>query len=64
MSKFKPIPTGEHSISPYLTIKGAQAAIAFYQQVFAAKEIGRLMMMGIIGHAELQIGDSKIMLSE
>ncbi len=64
MRKFKPIPKGEHTVSPYLTVKDAEAAIAFYQQVFAAKEIGRLMMMGIIGHAELQIGDSKIMLSE
>ncbi len=39
MSKFKPIPTGEHRISPYLTVMGAQAAIAFYQQVFQQKKL-------------------------
>lgn len=64
MSTFKPIPKGDHAVTPYLAIKGADAAIQFYQQVFGAKEIGRLLMGGTIGHAELQIGDSKIMLAE
>jgi PhnB protein len=65
MSTTKPLPKGEHAITPYLTIKGADAAIQFYQRVFGAKEIGRLLMPGgIIGHAELQIGDAKFMLSE
>jgi PhnB protein len=65
MSTLKPIPEGEHAITPYLNIKGAEAGIQFYQQVFGAKEIGRLVGPdGSIAHAELQIGDSKIMLAE
>jgi PhnB protein len=65
MSTLNPIPKGEHAITPYLNIKGAEAAIAFYQQVFGAKEIGRLLGPdGAIAHAELQIADSKIMLAE
>lgn len=65
MSTIKPIPNGEHAITPYLNIKGADAAIQFYQRVFDAKEIGRLLMPGgLIGHAELQIGDAKFMLAE
>lgn len=65
MSTLKPIPNGEHAVTPYLAIKGADAAIQFYQRVFGAKEIGRLSMPGgVVGHAELQIGDSKIMLAE
>lgn len=64
MSTFKPIPKGGHTVSAYLAVKGAEAAIRFYQQVFGAKEIGRLLMGGVIGHAELQIGDSKVMLAE
>ena len=60
MATLKPIPNGEHAISPYLAIKGADAAIQYYQRVFGAKEIGRLFGPGsIIAHAELQIGDSK-----
>ena len=65
MSTLKPIPKGEHAITPYLNIKGADAAIEFYKKVFDAKEVGRLLGPdGSIVHAELQIGDSKIMLSE
>jgi PhnB protein len=65
MSTLKPIPNGEHAISPYLAIKGADAAIQYYQRVFGATEIGRLLGPGgAIAHAELQIGDSKLMLSE
>ena len=65
MTTLKPIPNGEHAISPYLAIKGAGAAIQYYQRVFGAKEIGRLLGPGsVIVHAELQIGDSKLMLAE
>ncbi len=65
MSTLKPIPNGEHAISPYLAIKGADTAIQYYQRVFGAKEIGRLLGPdGAIAHAELQIGDSKLMLAE
>lgn len=65
MTKFISKPKNEPTISPYLNIKGAKAAIEFYSQVFGAKEIGRLSAPdGAVMHCELQIGDSKIMLAE
>ena len=65
MRNIKPIPEGWNCITPYLAVRNAKAAIAFYQKAFGAKEIGRLIMPGdTVGHAELQIGDSHIMLSE
>ena len=60
----KPIPDGYHSITPYLTIKSAAKAIEFYKKAFGAKELGRLPMGDKIGHAEIQIGDSRIMLAD
>jgi PhnB protein len=63
--KTKAIPDGFHSLTPYISVKGASDAIEFYKKAFGAKEIGRLTMPdGSIGHAEIQIGDSRIMLSE
>jgi PhnB protein len=60
----KPIPEGYHSITPYLGIKKAAEAIEFYKKAFGATEIMRLAMPnGDIGHAELRIGDSAIMLA-
>lgn len=64
MSRYLPIPAGEHSVTPYLNVKDAHAAIAFYTQVFEAKEVGRLIMGGSIEHCEMVVGDSKIMLAE
>ena len=65
MSAVKPIPEGFHAVTPYLAVKDAKAAIRFYQQAFGAKEVGRISMPGgAVGHAELQIGDSRIMLAE
>jgi PhnB protein len=61
----KPIPEGYHSIQPYLMFNGAEKAIDFYKKAFGATE--RLCMKqkdGRIGHAELQIGDSVIMLAD
>lgn len=64
-AKVKPIPTGYHAVTPYLSIKGAANAIAFYKKAFAAKEIMRMPAPGgTIGHAEIQIGDSRIMLAD
>ncbi|CAN5677164.1 Dot/Icm type IV secretion system effector PhnB [soil metagenome] len=61
----KSIPAGYHSMTPYLNIKGALAALEFYKKAFGAKEIGRISMPdGSIAHAEIQIGDSKIMFAE
>jgi PhnB protein len=61
----KPVPEGYHTITPYLSIKGAAAAIDFYMQAFGAKVRFRLdMPNGQVGHAELKIGDTTIMLAE
>ena len=61
----KPIPEGYHSVTPYLIIKGASAAIDYYKKVFGATEIMRFPTPdGQIGHAELKIGDSPIMLAD
>ena len=64
-TKVKGIPEGWHSLTAYISVKGAGDAIEFYKNAFGAKEKGRLTMPdGSIGHAELEIGDSKIMLAE
>jgi PhnB protein len=61
----KPIPDGYHSVTPYLIVKGAAAAIEFYRKAFNATEITRLGGPdGKVGHAEIQIGDSRIMLAD
>jgi PhnB protein len=63
--KVKPIPDKYHSITPYLIVKGAAAAIDFYKQVFGAVELFRMgEESGRVGHAELKIGDSIIMLAD
>jgi PhnB protein len=64
-AKVKPIPDGYHAVTPYLVVDGAKAAIAFYVATFGAVE--RLRMSSPndrIGHAELSIGDSVIMLAD
>ena len=58
------IPAGCHAITPYLVVRGAAQAIEFYRHVFDAVEIFRLPMGEKIGHAELQIGNSRIMLAD
>lgn len=61
----KPVPDGYHRVTPYLSIKGAKTALEFYQQALGAIELFRLQApTGEIGHAEIMIGDSRIMLSE
>lgn len=61
----KPIPEGFHSVTPYLSIQGAKQAIEFYKQAFGANEVFRLPTpAGDIAHAEILIGDSRLMLSE
>ena len=65
MAKVKPIPEGYHAVTPYLIVKGAASAIAFYEQAFGAKELYRLAEPdGRVAHAELQIGDSRVMLAD
>lgn len=60
----KPIPDGYTSITPYLIFNNAAAAIELYKQAFGAKEIYRLTTEGRIGHAEIQIGNSRLMLAD
>ena len=61
----KPIPEGYRSVTPYLVIKGASAAIDYYKKVFGAAEFVRMEGPdGSVGHAELKIGDSMIMLAD
>lgn len=60
-----PIPQGYHSLTPYLICKGATEAIEFYKKAFGADEVMRLDMPGgMIGHAELKIGNSHLMLAD
>ncbi|MGH9682691.1 MAG: VOC family protein [Candidatus Acidiferrales bacterium] len=64
-SKVKPIPEGYHTATPYLIIKGAADAIEFYKKAFGATELMRMPGPGgKIGHAEIKIGDSPIMLAD
>jgi PhnB protein len=61
----KPIPEGYRSVTPYLIVKGAAGAIDFYKHVFGATEIMRMAdASGRVGHAELRIGDSILMLAD
>ena len=61
----KPIPEGYHTVTPYLIINGAASAIEFYQKAFGATELFRFPTPdGKIGHAEIKIGDSPIMLAD
>jgi PhnB protein len=60
-----PIPENYHSVTPYLSIKGAAKALEFYKQAFNATEILRLAApSGEIGHADIIIGNSHIMLAD
>jgi PhnB protein len=60
----KAIPEGYHSVTPYLIVDGAAEAIRWYERALGATEIMRLPMGDKIGHAEIKIGDSVVMLSD
>jgi len=64
--KVPAIPKGYHSITPYLIVHQAKQAIQFYKDVFNAKEILRMEhpKSGKVTHAELKIGDAKVMLAD
>ncbi len=65
MSAVQPIPAGYPRVTPYLSVDGGAAAINFYVQVLGATESVRMAgPEGKIGHAELKIGDSLIMLAD
>jgi PhnB protein len=63
--KAKPIPDGYHAVTPYISVKGANEAIEFYRKAFGAEELYRMPMPdGLVAHAELQVGDSRLMLAD
>ena len=65
MSAVRAIPEGFHTITPSIVCKNAAKAIDFYKEVFHAKELNRMAGPGgSIGHAELQIGDSRLMIGD
>ena len=64
MADVKPIPEGYHSVTPYLCINGAVQALEYYKKAFGAIELFRMEHDGKIGHAEIKIGDSPIMVAD
>ena len=65
MKKVNYIPEGYNTVTPYLVIKGAAKAIDYYKKVFGATELFRMDGPdGKVGHAELKIGNSNIMLAD
>jgi len=61
----KAIPPGHHTVTPYLAIKNAASALEFYKNAFGATESYKLMLPdGRLGHAEIRLGDSVIMLAD
>jgi PhnB protein len=64
-SQVKPVPQGFHNVTPYLVVDGAAKALDFYARVFGATERMRVPGPGgKVGHAEIRIGDSMIMLAD
>jgi PhnB protein len=64
-NNISPVPKGYHSVTPYLIVKGAAKAIEFYREVLGATELMRFPgPNGTIGHAEIKVGDSQVMLAD
>ena len=65
MASVKPIPEGHHTVTPYILVQGAEKLIDFMKKAFDAKESERYSMPdGSIGHAEVRIGDSVMMVAD
>ena len=65
MAKVPFQPAGYHSVTPYLAVRGAKAAVDFYRRAFGAELVMKLNLPdGSIAHAEIRIGDSILMMSE
>jgi PhnB protein len=61
----KPVPEGNHTVTPYLIVDDARKAIAFYEKAFLAKTLGVMPgPKGRVMHAEIQVGDSRVMLAD
>jgi PhnB protein len=64
-AKTRPVPDGYHTVTPYLIVRDAAGAIEFYKKAFGATETMRIASPpGRVGHAEIRIGDSAIMLAD
>lgn len=63
-STVRPIPEGYHTVTPYLIVKGGARALEFYKKAFGATELYRMEFGDKIGHAEILIGDSHVMLAD
>jgi PhnB protein len=60
-----PVPSGHHTVTPYLSVNNGPKALEFYKQAFGATELYKMIVPdGRLGHAELRIGDSVIMLAD
>jgi PhnB protein len=65
MAKVNAVPAGFHTVTPFLNVKGAAEAIAFYKKAFGAEERSRMPgPNNMIMHAEIKIGDSIVMISD
>jgi len=64
MSEIKAIPAGYEGITPYLICRNAEAAMDFYKRAFGAEELFRIGGGGMIGHAEMKIGNRIFMLAD
>jgi len=65
MTSVKPVPDGYHTVNPYILVNGAGQLIDFIKKAFDGKETERFSMPdGTIGHAEIRLGDSVIMMSD
>ncbi|HZD19191.1 MAG TPA: VOC family protein, partial [Burkholderiales bacterium] len=63
--KVQPIPKGYHAVTAYLSVQNAAQALEYYKRAFGAKELLRMPMPdGKVGHAEIKIGDSHVMLAD
>ncbi|HWD35380.1 MAG TPA: VOC family protein, partial [Casimicrobiaceae bacterium] len=61
----QPVPAGYHSVTPYLMVRDANRALAFYAQALGARELMRFPTPdGKVAHAEIMIGDSHVMLAD
>ena len=63
-NQVSPIPKGYEGVTPYLICKNAEAAIDFYKGAFGAEELYRIGSPGMVGHAEMKIGNAIIMLAD
>lgn len=64
MSDVRAIPEGYEGITPYLVCRNAEAAIDFYMRAFGATELFRIGSPGMVGHAEMKLGNSTLMLAD